>query len=337
MATASYWHTRDATDMFVLDEKSGIRLQYLAEGAANVMYKPIGPPRSPSIEADIAFQPDGTRSGTPPPTEINYIMMDPRLEGKLIRLRKNLSTVSSVIASYTHFQNVIRRLLYESEVTAQTLCEISPKVIDDLNSELLQMENDGKRSMKRYGNYVARDERYGTLVTDMSPNGAHISLEFKPKWLVQSPSAPTDSKRCRTCALRTMRYSENQDGSSTESDPNACCPLMLTTGKKPDLFRFVDYLLASHRNKQLQKYHWLRDLMANWLHQTTLMLRLSKLQARLDPEGVFKADVASEDFLAAMTLRDCTLFLKVGRIPNLYEIYRLIAGAHRFLVRPQQA
>ncbi|KAL8829137.1 MAG: hypothetical protein Q9191_002188 [Dirinaria sp. TL-2023a] len=317
MATAPYSHPGDTADLFVLDENCGIQFQYLAEGAANIIYKPIGLPRSPSIEADIAFQPDETRSGTPPPTEIPFMAMDPRLDGKLLRLQKDLPTVCPVMDSYRHFQTVIRRLLHESEVIGQTLCKISSQVIDDLNSELRQMENDGKRSMKRHGNHLATDEPYGTLVTDMSPDGAHFSLEFKPKWLVQSPSAPKSSRRCRTCALQTMRgYSEKQDRSSTESDLNVPCPLMLTSGEKPDLFRFANHMLASQRNKHLQRYHWLPDLITNWLQQTRFLKKLSELQAQLDPKGVFTTDLADQNFLAAMTIRDCTLFLKIPRSPT---------------------
>lgn len=32
-----------------------------------------------------------------------------------------------------------------------------------------------------------------------------------------------------------------------------------------------------------------------------------------DPNGILKANVISSDLLAAMTLRDCTLYLKVGQ------------------------
>lgn len=32
-----------------------------------------------------------------------------------------------------------------------------------------------------------------------------------------------------------------------------------------------------------------------------------------DPKGVLKANAISQDFLAAMTLRDCTLYLKVSQ------------------------
>ena len=50
----------------------------------------------------------------------------------------------------------------------------------------------------------------------------------------------------------------------------------------------------------------------DFLLKDPLLRRLKQLQTNKDPNGVLKANVISPDFLAAMTLRDCTLYLKVG-------------------------
>ena len=35
-------------------------------------------------------------------------------------------------------------------------------------------------------------------------------VEFKPKWLAQSPNAPADWVLCRTCAVRHMQSAKKQ-------------------------------------------------------------------------------------------------------------------------------
>lgn len=47
-----------------------------------------------------------------------------------------------------------------------------------------------------------------------------------------------------------------------------------------------------------------------WLQSNTLLKRLKEAQIQLDPKGVFDADPEDEKFRLAMTLRDCTVFLK---------------------------
>ena len=294
--------------MFVLEPSSTERLEYLAEGAANIIYRPFGPPSSPSIEADLNFIPDG-RTATPPLTDYQPLMMDPRLEGKLIRLRKNLPTTVPVSASWEHFHRIISTLFLESEVITQTLFKITTQVIKNLNADLRQQETHGSRASKRQGTYLAEDETHGTLITDMSSDEVNMNLELKPKWLAQSPSAPPGSKRCRTCALTAMRRAK-QDHHGTD-DPSSFCPLKLASDNRVQVVEAVDQILTSSRFLELRRED-LRALVVDWILQSSLIKRLKQLQIEMDPVGVFEADLLSQSFLTAMTLRDCTLFLKAS-------------------------
>ena len=320
--------TKDTTDIFVLEPSSTERLEYLAEGAANIVYRPFGPPSSPSIEADLNSIPDRC-TATPPLTDYQPLMVDPRLEGKLIRLRKNLPTTVPVSTSWEHFHQTITPLFLESEVIVQTLFKTTAQVVKSLNAELRQLESHGSRASKRQGTYLAEDETYGTLITDMSSDEVNMNLELKPKWLVQSPSAPPGSKRCRTCALRAMRRAK-QDHHGTD-DPSGFCPLKLASDDRAQVVEAVDQILTSSRILELRRED-LRVLVADWVLQSSLIKRLKQLQIELDPVGVLEADLTSQSFLTAMTLRDCTLFIKASLSPFLL-ICLLISGKCRFLVQ----
>ena len=304
-------------DLFTLDSLSGVRLSYLAEGAANIVYRPIPAPASPSTEADISFpvaQPDGETPAIPPPTETLTITVDPRLEGKLIRLRKDLSTTVPVTESWAHFHNVVSPLFLDSQLVSQTLFYISRTVIYSLNADLRAMERDGRRPEKRHGVYVDDGEIYGTLVPDMSSDARSMSIEFKPKWLVQSPNAPEGSKRCRTCALRAMKAAQVRLSRSArdggEDGKGGFCPLNLVSGDRYKVSTVVEQLLGSSRFSDLDRMR-MGDQLMRWLPKSLLLQRLKHLQETLDPVGVLEADLEAQAFLTAMTLRDCTLFLKV--------------------------
>lgn len=65
----------------------------------------------------------------------------------------------------------------------------------------------------------------------------------------------------------------------------------------------------------------LASKMRLWLRTTPLLPKLRSLQERLDPIGVLEGDPNDEDFLAAMTLRDCTIYVRMveGQDPRKWE------------------
>ena len=303
-----------------------VQLEYLAEGAANVVYR-IRPPDTswdPSTAADLHFENYEYDSDTPLPTEISPLQLDPRLKGKLIRLRKNLPHAMPVEDSQRHFETIIRPLFGNENLIESELFRISPSLLKDCNSKLRKMEKSDVRPAKRWGVYLTENPPYGCLITDMTwlVDDTFVSLEFKPKWLVQSPTAPAGSKRCRSCALRAMKKAGSIN--QPETSNAGACPLNLMSSDKSKIKLFLDYVMESNSKRPSQD---VQRRLIEFLHQNTLLERVKRLQLDLDPHGVFKADLRSSDFLAAMTLRDCSLFLRVSCQLLLLE---LIATAKNF-------
>lgn len=299
-------------DLLCLDLDFSSQLEYLAEGGANLVYRVIIPPPSPSISSSLDFETDGGRPTTPPPSEIPPLRMDPRLEGQLLRLRKSNPATVPIIECQKHFDSVIKPLFSKENLVERTLFRPSPDLIRDCNRRLRQMETDGSRARKRHGVYLAEGETYGTLITDMTRGGNDDSatVEFKPKWLAQSPSAPAGAKRCRTCALRAMRLSKQaQVGSPRHIEPEFC-PLILLSADQRRVAQAADIILGLPGSDWKDEGAGRQGLIA-FLLDTPLLQRLKELQMKLDPIGVLAADVSGDDFLTAMTIRDCTLFLKV--------------------------
>lgn len=202
------------------------------------------------------------------------------------------------------------------------------------------------RPQKRHGAYLANDP-YGLLVTDMTsgrisrslslcseaksiigPSRAQV-IEFKPKWLVQSPNAPKDSKRCRQCAREARSNAEL--ARSRGPLRHSFCPFDLVSKAPEDRFRASreiiepEFLFTPNSPRlsapPLGKVERLRkvDHFTTWLGNNTLLPRLQELQISLDRKGILKADSNDETFLVAMTLRDCTVFLRYDGVDGVIE------------------
>ena len=289
--------------MLTIGLDDGVQLMYLAEGAANVVYRIRSPPLDPSTAADLSFETYGPN--TPPPTDIEPLHMDLGLEGKLVRLRKKTSSATPVAESQNHFETMIKPLFPSENLVLQTLFQPSRDLLKHYNANLREMENNGARPAKRHDVYLAEDEMHGMLVTDMScSDDSSRFFEFKPKWLTQSPSAPPGSKRCRTCALRAMK----------KGSKLGLCPLNLMDKDKIVIavcrIMGLDPQRPQHYSGSEKD---MLDRIRNFLLKDPLLRRLRQLQMDKDPKGVLKANLKSPDFLAAMTLRDCTLYLRVGQ------------------------
>lgn len=311
--------------MISLDLSPTIHLEYLAEGAANVVYRISVHSPSPSLEADLDFGNHKDNGNTPPPTELPALPMDAEMEGKLVRMRKDLPSTTPVLDSQRQFENIIVPLFrarnMSHHLVEQVLFQPSQDLIFDCNTKLRTAESLGIRDPKRHSVYLAEYESYGALITDMTSGTNndvdYVSVEFKPKWLAQSPSAPSKSRRCRTCALRTMRYGSKN--STEQSGHGSFCPLNLVSNDEDAVAKAVSGILgknfdANGTAKSIRERTSLRTRLFHLLFEHPLLQLLKDLQMQMDPNGVFEADLHGQDFLTAMTLRDCTLFLKVGHI-----------------------
>ncbi|KAJ5984313.1 hypothetical protein N7481_006412 [Penicillium waksmanii] len=198
----------------------------------------------------------------PPGVQLIYLAEAEQI-GKLLRLRKQTASDVCYKEIAANFNAKIRPLFQTDELVDQTLIRLPDDLIPHCNQLLRAEERNGSRPAKRHGGYLALNEPFGLLITDMTvfndaDPGATLA-EFKPKWLLQSPSAPVGAERCRTCALREMK---NRDA----------------RGSRQKAFREV---------------------------------------------GLFGPEEGSRENSLDMTLRDCTMFIKIPRNESLPVEIRL--------------
>jgi len=221
------------------------------------------------------------------------------LDGYLLRLRKTVPWLFAVSDQHTALTRYIVPLFPPHHLLNHALVRLPPHFLSELNKRLVTGEQNGFRDIARVGIYLAADETHGTLIFDMQadPLRNEIAFEFKPKWLVQSPTAPCDSRRCRTCALAAMR-----------GKGAGFCPLDLVSDDRSSIGRAID-AIPSLRNEPIWVRHRARDVMIS----SGILPHLRDLQRKLDPTGVLKLreNEVPDDFLVATTLRDCTMYVKI--------------------------
>lgn len=181
-----------------LDKSDCARLEYLAEGNANIVY---------------SFK------------RVDNNVLPQRVHHKLLRLRKDKPFIQRTECQFATLQQKFVPLFKSENLVEQTLITLDQALIKGLNKELEENENTKSRKGLRHGDRLAMDE-FGLLMTDMTARYGEFLFEIKPKWLLQSPDAPDGSKRCRTCALRLQRSHAATRGAVTPT-PGGFCPLSL--------------------------------------------------------------------------------------------------------------
>ncbi|MCJ1244471.1 Inositol-pentakisphosphate 2-kinase [Trapelia coarctata] len=294
-----------------------ITITFFAEGAANIVYR-LSPATSTPFTPPIDSETDIYSNSTPPPSEIELPLqattLPPPFKHKLLRLRKKQSTTTPLLEAQTAFEEVIKPLFKPEQLVEQVLVTLPEGLSRKLNAELRAMEEKGTRKEERRGVFLDEEEGYGLLVSDMSPQGYEgegecVCVEFKPKWLAMSPSAPEEAKRCRTCALRAMREA---NGKITKG---GFCPYDLV-GSRADVSIATDSILKAKWGKKPGESLrggecWIHDRIVDVISGGNLLGPLRNLQIDFDREGMFGGKVEERDFLTAMTLRDCTLYIRV--------------------------
>ncbi|KAK6429218.1 Inositol-pentakisphosphate 2-kinase [Oleoguttula sp. CCFEE 5521] len=250
-----------------LASSTQLQLTYLSEGGANFVFRIIA---------------QGPGNDNP-------------LNGKLFRLRKDLSHVQSAKAQLEAFDANFRPLFPAHHVVQQELIVLGPGLAEALNAFVKTVS----RPTHRLDDVLPLDQTHGLLVTDMTPSTSEdVLLQLKPKWLAQSPSAPADAKRCRTCALRAQRGAERIH---TATDRQETCPLRLVSN-------------VEHHGTEVATSLTDDKTIANFLigDGRQLLVTLRSHQEMLDPLGALAVDDedAIRNVCRAMTLRDCTLFIK---------------------------
>ncbi|KAF4542598.1 Inositol-pentakisphosphate 2-kinase [Lasiodiplodia theobromae] len=262
----------------------------------------------------------------------------------LLRLKKEMPFYQDDETTYNFYINTVAEWIPPRHLVEQDLINIGNDIIDQCNRELRLQERTGKRDANRHGTSLHATDK-ALVLRDMESDDPQksVTLEFKPKWLWQSPHAPEGATRCRTCALRAKRMSEGKKESKTHG---VQCPLSLATGEPSLVKDAIEMLIDNHENYVGCRPTWLQpqktrrsstfplqrpapksreDLIAI-LHDHfqkkpdgtkgegyRVLEGLRNLQRMLDPRGIlsYKGNPPDDDFLLAMTLRDCSLYVQV--------------------------
>ncbi|EFR03314.1 hypothetical protein MGYG_06313 [Nannizzia gypsea CBS 118893] len=286
----------------MLELAAGVKLTYLAEGAANIVYSISAAPHpqaTPARDTDV--------SG-PSQAQLAY-------PGKLLRLRKEIASGTPYEEITRSFNSQIRSIFRDDELVSQELIKLPDGLTTACNERLRDDEAHNRRPRKRRGDYLCTDEPFGLLIKDMtgSPGSGATLWELKPKWLIQSPSAPPDARRCRTCALREKRQFVASRGAATDKKPEqihpkkSFCPFDLVSNKLEDVLSAVS---AINNNPDDVRR------VAAFIHRNPTLLKLRDRQSQMNAVGLAGIHASAEERAVSMTLRDCTMFVKVPRKHN---------------------
>lgn len=230
----------------------------------------------------------------------------------VVRMRKDLTHIKPTVEQINDFHKYIVPLFegHENLLMQQELYKLSPELVRECNELLLDMESstpksNRKRSKKRQAVYHPsfEEEQFGVLMPNMRPLLAGLMIEFKPKWLVQSPSAPPDAKRCRTCALNAHRRAA---GTPRGRGDSGFCPLDLLSDDVTILKTALSNIWPSTDTLDAFLEIFQRSVQpgVKHLHDLQQMHNNVGLHDFEDPDG--------KDFSIAMALRDCSMFLKLA-------------------------
>ncbi|KAJ1337601.1 inositol-pentakisphosphate 2-kinase [Microdochium nivale] len=190
-------------------------------------------------------------------------------------------------------------------VVPQILVKITEETADKLDR---LRKRDSKKAR------AAEDTHIGVgsamLIQNMSESPEYLSLEFKPKWLAQSPLAPKDSIRCRTCAREAFRIAQKvAEGKSAAKLGPPVCPLGLMHPERWVRMATIDRLAPSWSEND-------RERLADALQKSGLLERLRQLQVSGDAGRALFDNPSDPHFGLTMTLRDCSCFVRMPKNDN---------------------
>ncbi|KAK9247700.1 inositol-pentakisphosphate 2-kinase [Lipomyces tetrasporus] len=271
-----------------------------------------------------------------------YRISDDQHSFYLLRLRKKQLSQPSTLDVYSFNSKHILPLFAPDMVASMQLVKLEPAVLEQLNKDLAGLESAGIRNPNRHGTVLDTDESYGILVENMTAESVHSDLpivssgrekikgssgvlsyvvrenrgkrlevavlEFKPKWLTQSKDAPSDWKYCRTCALRRYR--------AKDASVYSFCPLDLVSGNRQRVEKSVRALLPEQlviKQGSILTVERLRRIVTEFILNSEVFKTLAHIQDKMDEYGVLNTSDSEDsmNFLIAMTVRDCTAFLRI--------------------------
>lgn len=288
---------------------------FVGEGAANAVFEIKVPHHG---LADLNFK--GNSSLLSPPSirdkETTRLTSSTQNKGLLLRVAKvpalGQPTAYNYLFQQKYYQTAIRPLLGSHAIHQELVILRNSGIIDELN-RLLQ-DLDHTRKPKFRGSFVGQSD-WGLLIDDMRPDPKapvpRILVEFKPKWLSPSRSAPARAVRCRQCALELQRMLSRACTDAGQFAPERKpCPLALVDEEAPppvtSPFRIAPQLVDAPEREHLQ------TSLEHILHDPFLD-DLRAQQEELDTTGPLLAKPEDEKFAIAMTIRDCTCFALIPK------------------------
>ncbi|KAG5519063.1 hypothetical protein PMAC_002149 [Pneumocystis sp. 'macacae'] len=185
---------------------------------------------------------------------------------KVLRIKKIHHPIST-LENFEFMQNVIIPLFntpFDRYILSIDLIILETSVLKKLNTDLQKYE----RKQKFNNTLLDTAENHAILLKDLSSDFLKHTIEFKPKWLIQSNSAPIGWKSCRTCALRRLR------GNFLENKIRYC-PLDLASGNQARIRKSVKAILMEN-----QVYSQDIEInLSNYLYQSQLINHLKYLQS----------------------------------------------------------
>lgn len=269
-------------------------------------------------------------------SEINALPL--RLRGKVLRIRKDREPVTqedgkapayvSTAEVQRYFHEEILPRLGEQHVLHHDMVDINSDLIEACNESLAEADEAGSRPKRRRHDRLNESEPHALLLDDMGPRFDQAKLEIKPKWLSDSPNPlGMRRRRCRTCALRAKRNSEK---SLKRSNPasGTFCPLALSF-QGSHLRQSLENILMASGVKENPEWEKRSDIFMSLLEKdftsgavAAVLGKLKTLEEELDSYGCLDIPEDSDPktlerdrkkFELAMTLRDCTIFMRFGR------------------------
>jgi inositol-pentakisphosphate 2-kinase len=266
-----------------------LTLHYLTEGNANVIY-----------------------SIAPNTTDPNLALHD---HCCVLRMRKDLPTTRPTLVNMTAIRDRITPLFGPEHVH-----NLMPKALYPLTEEVLQQADqilqglDEHLAKSHAGSRVPagrgpahpplNEEPHAVLMPNLRHGDHTLFHEFKPKWLHQSPSAPADARRCRTCATNALK--RLRGGKKGKGD-SGFCPFDLLSDDRAIIKSIVQKIDPEHGSSD-----WFVDA---FIQQVQPVIRhLAILQAEHNTEGLDDPkNTGARDYAVAMALRDCSLFLVLAK------------------------
>ncbi|KAL7817078.1 inositol-pentakisphosphate 2-kinase domain-containing protein [Trichoderma gracile] len=234
-----------------------------------------------------------------------------QFQGKLLRVAKAPSLGRAPTSSDYYFRQqefFIREIqphLGDHAVSQELVVLHKSGIVDELNAMLRDVNH--LRKPKFQASFIGHAS-WGFLVEDMRPKGddGSILIEFKPKWLLQSPSAPKSAIRCRQCALELRNYLKAPSAKAPRPERRPCPIAIANPDCPPQVsspFRIAPQLASLQDDKRI------KTILDNIINHKALR-KLRDCQKSLDDVGPLRPPT-NLDFVVAMTLRDCTCFALV--------------------------